>query len=478
MPGPRWTVPLLLGALACGGHPRPAMQGEDLSRLPHAASPSLLDQIPPSARVVVVLRDPLQTWEELSGSALAASLRAQGLLEDLPALPFIERWEAARARLGELARKPLPDLAALLHGEAALAWVPPDAGSEGGWLWVQRLSPGAESALDFARVLNAVHPSGADVEIEERNGLSLRQVRAGAGFELRYYVLADRLVISTDRVLLERSLDLALGGKDAPVSAGGLAGFAGLEGEAATEGFAAAVAGDRPKAPGGPEAQVREPLWLAGVRTFRVAGHRLAADLDPAIWGSASRAPVEIGEELARIDLAGLDLPHAWAAVRPQPAAGSPELPILEDVDRLVAVLGRGAWLAAVRDPDGELVPVIGLAIVGAAEEPMQQLLTDALETEPDDSVEELAGGGSLDCPWGDDGPLCVAVCPSRIVLTTRDVALAAGPPVCAPAAAVSQGPLLALALRTGGAPAVQAALLRSAQGGLSGTWTTAGAAK
>jgi hypothetical protein len=433
----------------------------------------LLDQIPASARVVLALRDPLESWERLRGSALAGALRAEGWLDDLPALPWIERWEALRARLGELARKPLPDVAALLHGAAAVAWLPEDAGTKGGWLWVERLGPDAEPALEFARVLNAVHPSGGDVEIEERKGISLRQLRAGAGFELRYYVLADRLVVSTDRVLLERSLDLALGGKG---SAGGLEAFAGLEGEADRDGFAAAIAGDRPKAAGA--ALAPQPIPLVGLRTVRIAGnHQIAVDLDPAIWGTSGSAPVSLGDELARLDAAGLDLPRAWAAVRPHPAAGSPELPVLDDMDRLAATLGRGAWLAAVRDPAGALVPVLGLAVAGSAAEPLQQLLAAALERPPPDSPEELPGGGSLSCPWGDDGPTCFAICPSRIVLATREVVLGAGPSVCATAASATAGPVLALSLRSGdSAPALTAGLIESASGGFSGTWAVAGA--
>jgi hypothetical protein len=463
----RWTL-LLLAWLGCGGRPRPTPLGEDLSRLPHASSASLVDQIPASARFVVALRDPLETWEQLRGSALAGALEAEGLLEDLPALPWIERWEAMRARLGELARKPLPDLGALLHGAAAVAWLPEDGGTEGGWLWVERLGPNAESALEFARVLNAVHPSGADVEIEERKGISLRQVRAGAGFDLRYYVLADRLVVSTDRVLLERSLDLALGGEGSARAT-----FPDVEAAAAAEGFAAGAVGGRPKAAGGgPTAQAREPLLLAGVRRLSLAGHRIAAELDPAIWGPATNAPVALGDELARLDLAGLDLPHAWAAVRPHPAAASPELSVLADLDRLAGVLGRGAWLAAVRDPAGALVPVLGLAAAGPAEEPLERLLADALESVPEDSVEELPGG-SLSCPWGDDGPLCVAVCPTRLVLVPRDVALAAGPAICAPAAAAAPGPELALSLHS---PAFSAVLPPSPSGALVGAWTAGGA--
>jgi hypothetical protein len=147
-------------------------------------------------------------------------------------------------------------------------------------------------------------------------------------------------------------------------------------------------------------------------------------------------------------------------------------------MDRLAGVLGRGAWLAAVRDPAGALVPVLGLVTEGSAEEPLEQLLTDALESVPEDSVEELPGG-SLSCPWGDDGPLCVAVCPTRLVLVPRDVALAAGPAVCAPAAVVSQGPVLALSLRSGdaaAAPTLKAVLPASSAGGLAGAWTVGGA--
>ncbi len=480
MHGRRRTLPLLHGALACGGQPRPAPLGEELSRLPHAASPSLLDQVPASARAVLLLRDPLASWDQLRGSALAGALKSQGLFEDLPALPWIERWEAVRARLGELARKPLPDLGALLHGAAALAWLPGDGGTEGGWLWVERLGPDADSALDFARVLNAVHPSGADVEIEERKGISLRQVRAGAGFELRYYVLADRLVVSTDRVLLERSLDLALGGRGTGAlgPAGALAGFARLEAEAEAEGFAAALVGAPPKAPGGgPAAQAREPLLLAGIHGVRVAGHRLTADLDPAIWGSATSSPAALGSELARVDAAGLDLPRAWAAVRPHPAAGSAELPILADVDRLAAVLGRGAWLAAARDPSGELVPELGLAAAGPTAEPLQKLLADALEKSEEGSVEELPGGGSLLCPWGEDGPICVALCPSRLVLSTRERLLSAEAATCAPAPASAPGPVLALSVRpAAGSAALSAALSPTAAGGLAGEWQVAGA--
>ncbi|MHB8419844.1 MAG: hypothetical protein ACYDCL_17350 [Myxococcales bacterium] len=411
----RGRLPLLLACLSCGGR-APRAAGADLSRLPRAGDGPLAALLPGPYRFAAAFRDARASWLALRDSALAEALERSGLADGLPALPLVERWEALRARLGQLAHVPLPPLADLLDGPALLAELektgpatPEEEGDAGQpeWIWIERLGPAALPALAFARALNAVRPSGSEVEIEQRGGVSLRRVRLGPTLELTYFVIADRLVVATDRALADRSLDLALGrdrhGPAVPLD---------LEAEARANGFAARWH---------PEPGSRPPL--PGVRWWHAAGRELTAELDGTVWGRPAVRAGTLPGELVRLSAAGLSLPRAWAAVRPAPdpaPEAAPELAVLDDLDALARTLGRGAFLSITRAPGGD--PSFRL-VLATAEDPtdaLQKLLDDALEKPPEGEPEELPGGGTLLCPWGASGPTCVAVCPGQISLAKR----------------------------------------------------------
>jgi len=442
-----------LACLSCGSRTPPTSAGSELSRLPAAGAGPLVGLLPGQARFAVAFRDARAAWLALRASPLVAELERAGVLDDLPAVPLVERWEALRGRLAELARLPLPPLTDLLAGPAVLAWVDRAEGSPGGWLWVERLGPESRSALGFARALNTIRSSASEVEVDVRGGVSLRHVRLGPAVELTYYVIADRLVLGTERALVSRSLDLALGEPTTPPLP-----FPKLEAEAAQDG----VAADWLPADGG----ANPPL--PGVRRMHVSGHALTADLDPALWGQPERSLPTSTQELLSLAAPGLDLPKAWAAFRPRPAPGSPAGAIAADVDRLAQTLGRGAFFSTRRTASGEVVLSLVLAASSDGSSALRRLLADSLQGTPTPTQEPMGLGGSLFCPWGDDGPFCLAACPSELAVASRGSGLAS----CgALTTATGQAPVLSLRVTDGEGAELLRSQLSQGEHGFRGEW-------
>ncbi len=460
--------------LACGGRRRPLPLGQALSRLPHAGPGSLLSEVPAPVEWVAALRSPEEARRWIESSRLSMRLRALGIARSSPTLPWVERWRAVRQRLSRLARAPLPGLPALLSGSAVFVR------TADGFLWISRLGARDSALISFARVLNAVHPSGREVEIEEHHGISIRKVRAGPGLDLRYYVLADRLAIATDRGLLERSLDLALGGEGA--AAEGQPVFQGLEEEAERVGFAIALSRDAFSAGGG------TPFFLPGIRWARLAGGpvkgaaaagSVTADLDAEVWrmpgplpssrggddaGAATPAPE--GPLLALLDAPGLDLPAAWAAIRPQPPPGDVAQPVLRAIDKLARTLDRGARLALVMNAEGGLSPEAVFASSPRSPAAMHELLATALAAPPPG---ETPDGPRCISFRGE--PVCLAVEERRIRIAPRG-ALAGGAGDLPPE---GRDALLTFSLGPRGGPADLTVKLPSSGGG-AGSWILAGA--
>ena len=396
---------MLAACLACGSRTPPASPGSDLSRLPAAGRGPLVALLPAPAAFAVAFRDARASWFALQGSPVVAGLDRAGAFDGLPALPLLERWEAIRGRLAELARLPLPPLTDLLAGPAVLARVGGDAGAPAGWLWVERLGPEARPALAFARVLNSIRSSASEVEVDVRHGISLRRVRLGASLEVTYFVIADRLVAGSDPTLVTAALDLALGGaRTGPVP------FPRLEAEAVATGFAAELAA--PEGGGRPA--------IPGIRHASLAGEAARADLDPALWGDPDRRLPDRPGELAHLDAAGLELGPAWEAWRPARAADEPGNQILRDLDRVAAHLGRGLFFSAERTTAGAPGLRLTLAASSDASAEVLQLFADAVEDGADLRPEAWAGRGRLICPWGDDGPACLEVCPTELSIASR----------------------------------------------------------
>ena len=491
LPRRRAALAVAFAALAaCGRGRRPFALGAPLESLPRAGEGPLLGQLPGPVRFALAIARPLESWRAISASPLAKELEEKGLLRDLPALPWVERWEAARARLAELARLPVPGLDALLEGEALVAWVDDDAGGPGGVIWIERLGPKERLALALARALNAVHPSGRDVEIEQRLGLSLREVRIGPGQRVDYFVLADRLVIGSSRRAIERSVDLAISGIG--VSAASQPTLRDLEARALAEGFAAVVVplASQPIAAAiGPRAPLA--ALLPGVRSLSLEGHTLAADLDPSLWALGSSATGQLPGAAGAFwfGAPGLDLGRAWTAVRPPPGSAPEAELVLTDLDALARLLGRGAWLGLVRAPGGELSPEFGLRTKATEEsspqasglEPaLRRLLTDATVSNRAGLERELTGGGRLFCPAGLPGPICVELCPRwlAVAIDPRALDAAAGLPDCAAPLVEAGSELMALEIPAGGTgetPRVWARLTVGVAGRGEGSWGLAG---
>ena len=393
---------------ACHRGPRQISVGLSLEALPHAGTASLAALTPVPAMLVVALRNPRQTLEAVEGSDLVKWMRAQGLLEDNAAWPWLERWRILQARLAELSRQPIPELLHLLDAPAMISLSP-----TGSWLYVARTNAGA--ALAFAETLNGVHPSGREVELDRRHGIPLRLVRFGNN-RLVYYVLADRLVLSDDLPLLQRSLDIFF--SDATQgSARSNPRFANLESQAETTGLALSFDGQHAPA-------VAAAL---GLRAWSATPDALSVDFDPQRWGSPSAgspqllAPPTFSTLGMRVELPGLQPASVWQVIRP---ASNPT-PLSNAVDGMASHLGRGLWIRAAQESDGRLGFTAWLA--RRADEPQEdrQLveLTRLLLAGPPREV-ALAGNGMSWCAAS--GGLCLASCPGLLGMTNRGERIAA----------------------------------------------------
>jgi hypothetical protein len=409
--GGRASVAILMVATllpACHRGPRQLAVGLSLETFPHAGGAPLAALTPIPATLVVALRNPRQTLDAVEASDLAKWMRAQGLLEDQAAWPWLERWRILQARLAELSRQPVPELLHLLEAPAMVSVSP-----SGSWLYVARTNAG--TALAFAETLNGVHPSGREVELDRRHGIPLRLVRFGNG-RLVYYVLADRLVLSDDLALLQRSLDIFF--SDSPQgSARASPRFSPLESQAETTGLALSFDGQHAPA-------VAAAL---GLRAWSATPEALSVDFDPQRWGSPTAgspqllAAPTVSTLGMRVDLPGLQPAAVWQAIRP---ASNPT-PLSNAVDGVASHLGRGLWIRAAEESEGGLGFTAWLS--RRADEPQEdrQLadLSRLLLSGPPREV-ALAGNGMSWCAAS--GGLCLASCPGLVGVTNRGERIAA----------------------------------------------------
>jgi hypothetical protein len=359
-------------------------------------------------------------------------VKASRLFDDLPALPWVERWQALRNRLSEEIRQPLPDLDALLDGPVVLGILPGDPDRPASFILVEGVRAEARPALEFARALNAVHAAGQDVEVERYLGIPVRRVRVGASQWLSYYVLADRLAVSNDSRVLKRSLDLALSREgvsaaDQPLLRKAEADGANGELGAAFDGeMQGRTHGTQPRSGSGREA----PL---GVRSLSLAGPALVGDLDPELW-----APEKVALELSAdsgllLSASGLGLRAAWQRARPRSLPDAQETSLLEDLDRLAASLGRGVVLRLGWESAGR--PALALAMRVEAREASQAALTrllhDALAPGATFEEERLPDNSVLICPRKGRGPpaFCTSLTAETLTFATSRAALVAGRP-------------------------------------------------
>ncbi len=433
----RWSATILIAFLVvsagCSRRPRQLPVGLSLDELPHAGRASLLALTPMPAFVVAAVQDPLASWTALEASDLLKRLRKQRLLDDAMAWPWFERWRVLQERLSELSRQPVPGLRSLLGAPAVFSLT-----SEGDWLYVAGISHAP--ALAFASALNGVHPSGREVELERRHGIPMRLVHFGEG-QIVYYVLADRLVISDDPVLLGRSLDLLFSdGKQ--TSAASDPRFSGIELQAERSGLALAVDPHNGS----------ELLRSLGLRGLNAGPDAFSPQFDPARWATPDRGapPAEaVSPTGARVDMAGLQLVPFWQALRSRlTSASATPSPLLLACDALASGLGRGLWFRlGVRGDDLDFALWLDRpASTGTSDGGPVDDLVGLLLTAPTQSV-PLPGDGTLWCAAG--GGLCLAECPRLLALTNRGESLsAAGCPL--PTAAAVDEPWLAIELRDG----------------------------
>jgi hypothetical protein len=391
---------MLLVLACCAKASRQFPMDLDLSKLPRQADAPLCSLIPGPSLALVAFHDPLRDLEKGLASPAGEALRKSGLLDDFVAVSWIERLQALRNRLSEDSLQPLPDLESLLEGPAALGIIGTDPGQAVGLVLVRRLTAGEERSLQFARALNAVHASGQDVEVERFLGIPLRRIRIGAAHWLSYYVLADRLVVSNDQNLLKRSARLALTREGVAASDQPLLRYAevsGLNGD-----LAAALDGQAPARALGVQRRSGTlhgpPL---GVRSLSLVGSNLNADLDPRVWGP-QKIELTLSPDLGLMLTApGLNLREAWQEVRPKLLPDAREAPLVEDLDRLAATLGRGftGWLGSDRSGRPSLVVVLRMDGSQAIRGALLRVLADALSPEETFEEEVLPDASVLVCP-------------------------------------------------------------------------------
>jgi hypothetical protein len=422
----------------CGGGNRQYSVGLPLDSLPRAGGAPLVALTPAPAVLVAAIQNPLHAWESVERSGLASQLAAAGLLEDDSAWPWLERWRVLRGRLGELSRQPIPELRQLLAAPAVVS-----LSSEGGWLYAARIASGP--TLAFAAALNGVHPSGRDVELERRHGIPLRLVRFGES-RLAYYVLADRLVVSDDVSLLQRSLDLVFS-NDTKASARAVPSFAALESRAETSEFALAIDG----------AHAPAVFSALGLRSLDETGNAVSVDFDAERWAAPSLndppgpEPTSVGLSW-RLDLSGLQCGPLWQAMRP--VAAPPAL--LAAADAIAPRLGWGIWLRARQEADGRIGFALwfGLAGDGAgwADTSLEDLARQLLNRPARDTI----SGAARWCAAG--GGLCLASCARHVGLTNRNDALGSCPQDPGPPAK-ADGPWLAFDVASAGKSLVRGAI-------------------
>ncbi len=327
------SVLFLALASACSRSPKSFPIGGDLRSLPAAGSAPLMALVPAQAEAAIAFREPAASLEALRETSFWRRLSSAGWLQDSLALPPVERWRAIAAKLSELARMPLPGPEVLLHSPALLAWVPQSGDRAGGFLYVARIEPSAERAWSLARALNAVRPSGHEVEIERIKGIPVREVSFGtggwlpAGRRLIYAVLADRLLVSTEEPLLAGALLLALDGQGRSLAS--RSPFADLESRAQSVGFAGAwVPSD-------------DERLVPGVRAAELDGHDLTLQMDPALWSESSVRPVTEPAPLLLLGLSGLDLHAALTKLRPRLESAATSA-VLQRTDALTGAARAG----------------------------------------------------------------------------------------------------------------------------------------
>jgi hypothetical protein len=422
----------------CSGGNRQYSVGLPLDTLPRAGGASLVALTPAPAVLVAAIQNPLHTWESIERSGLASQLAGAGLLEDNSAWPWLERWRVLRGRLGELSRQPIPELRQLLEAPAVVSLSP-----EGGWLYAARIASGP--TLAFAAALNGVHPSGRDVELERRHGIPLRLVRFRES-RLAYYVLADRLVVSDDVSLLQRSLDLVFS-NDTKASARAVPSFAALESRAETSEFTLAIDG----------AHVPAPFSALGLRSLNQTGSAVSVDFDTERWAAPSLVdppgppPTSAGLS-CRVDLSGLQGGPLWQALRPAtgPAA------LLAAVDAVVPRLGRGLWLRAQQEADGRIGIVLWVGLAGVSAGGADASLDDLASQLLNHPARETIGGGARWCAAG--GGLCLVSCARHVGLTNRGDVLATCPQDSG-APAKADGPWLVFEVASAGKSLVHGAI-------------------
>lgn len=441
-----WTAPGC--GRGCGRAERGWPLGSDLRGLPRAGSQPLLALVPPQASAVVAVSNAAATLRAWEATPLWQQAEAAGLFGgELSALPPVERWQALQERLAELARVPLPGAGAwsraLLDAPAVLAWLP-GKGEEraGALLYVASLDEKVGGLWALAQVLNAVRPSGRDVELARVSGLAVRQVAFGEG-HLFYALLADRLLIATDPQLIAAAVSLALqpGGR----SAASLSAFADLEARALVVGVAAAF-------------QPAGATWLPGLKSAELEGSELSMQLEGELWANASQRTAVDPASLLNVGLPGLDAAKAYAKLRPSLSGGAGSSALLERLDVLAPTLSRGVFLDVVSWPSrsesgvGVTMDVLRSGTDDSASAALVQALLDA------PGPRQALSRGGLWCAQAED--VCLASCAGALRLAwPGSYARARGCPELRTAAPAE------LVLRAGGAVPLVSLELRDGRG-------------
>jgi len=460
---PRSLLILAL-ASACSRTSKSFPIGGDLHSLPSAGSAPLMALVPAQAEAVIAFRDPAASLEALRATGFWTRFSSEGWLRDSLALPPVERWRAIQAKLSELARIPLPGPEALLHSQALLAWAPQTADRAGGLLYVARTDPSVERVWSLARALNAVRPSGREVELERIRGIPVREVSFGtgtwvpAGQRLIYAVLADRLLVSTDENLMSEALALALDGQGHSLA--NRSPFGDLESRAQSVGFAGAWL------PSGDERLV------PGLRSAELDGRDLTLQLDPTLWSESSARPVADPSAIFLLGFSGLDPRATLAKFRPQLESAA-TAPVLQRLDALVGALGPGLFAEVVPDSRQERGIAVAVDVLRAqsaqslaeADEPVAALAAVFLnhpqpaEPIPGGILHCSAIGSASGSAIGSEGDeVCLATCERVVRLAWPGGALrergCPGVKIAAPSdvllAVGSQPPLLSAELREG----------------------------
>ncbi|MHB1846064.1 MAG: hypothetical protein ACYCWW_14660 [Deltaproteobacteria bacterium] len=378
--------------------------------LPHAGAGPLAGGLPGPTAFALVMPSPRALWKAIAESPPAKALAGQGLDQDLEALPWAERLAALSARLSEGSGE-AEALGALLDGPAELAWTSGPNGASG-WLWLERLAPDRAALISLARLLYAVHPSGRDIELEHRWGVSIHRVRLSPTLVISYFVLADRFVASSDFTLATEALAVLLGKGTTPSPDARLVD---LESSARGEPLAALwlPSAQASGSPSGGEAPF-------GIRSLSVVGRKVIADLDPAEWGVGQPLSLAPPGGYLRLDAPGFVGARAWQELRRRivgsvnsgKALGSSDRTVSGDAVRLVASLdalaaqlGVGASLWVGREVAGGIAGVLALRASGDAAAALESAARLAFASEG----ERLGwGDGALECSGGELPALCV----------------------------------------------------------------------